>query len=129
MSIEVQNTVDFFYLGGVVQGLTRGDHTIAASISTGLVGVVAAINLRDRLISYKSKMDLVITVASLAVEILQVMSGVLTGIGTKSLYHASLSADVRLATLSIVAIFSGACLSFVSLQLHRWIPVTARPPS
>ena len=119
MSIEVNNTVDFFYLGGVIQGLTQTNHKIAGSISVGLMGFVAAVNLRDRLILHKNTSDLKLALTSLAVEAIQIVSGAITGIGAKTLYRASMQANTKLGTLGVVAVFVGSCLSFGSVFFHK----------
>jgi len=121
MSIEASNTADFFYLGGVVRGLANEGNSALGSITVGLMAAVSAINLRDRVILNRTPSHILFAAGSLLTEGFQAFSGVITGIGIKTLYRASLQTNMKLANSGIAAVFAGAALSACAMGMHKYL--------
>lgn len=123
MSIEANNTADFFYTGGVIRGLVDISESNIGSVTTGLVVAVATINLRDRMIGSRSVQEMLFTIASLAMESFQYASGVLTGVGIRTLYRASMQKGMegKYWGDGIEIVFAGAMLSCASMEMYRYI--------
>lgn len=120
MSIEASDTADFFYLGGVMRGLANEVNSALGSITVGLMAAVSAINLRDRIILNRTRSHVLFAVGSLLTEGVQALSGVITGIGIKALYRASLQTNMQLANSGMAAVFAGAALSACAMRMHRY---------